>query len=117
MKAKKIIFFIIVTAAAAAGGKLAGKLLAQSAFQQDFNEYGLRRPMTEQEFAHYNQCQDIVKSLPYPTAVQGREMTIPEALGPALTKSMCACTAIRLRTANDTFPAVWASCAQTVIGG
>jgi hypothetical protein len=103
---RKVIYVAINMAVMAAG----------SAYAQDYSEYGMHRPMTDQELTRYGQCQETVRPLLWPTLVDGKQMTIPEALGPALTKRMCACTAIRLRTESDTFPAVWQSCAQSIIG-
>ena len=91
-------------------------MAAGPVYAQDYSEYGMHRPMTGQEFTRYGQCQENIKPMMYPALVNGNQVTVPEALGPELTKRMCACTAIRLKTESNTFPAVWLSCARTIIG-
>lgn len=83
---------------------------------QGYNEYGLRRPMTSQESGRYERCQEAVRPMMWPEPVNGRQMTFSEALGPEVTKRLCACAAVRARTEAD-LGSVWQSCVRTVIGG
>ena len=87
-----------------------------SAFAQDYSDYGMHRAMTNMETSRYNQCLENIRTLQSSAVINGKQLTIPEALGSALTKRMCACTAVRLKTDSDTFPVSWQSCAQTIIG-
>jgi hypothetical protein len=65
------------------------------AHAQTYNEYGLRRPMSDRELGIYNQCQGTVRTWMWPEPVNGIQMTFHEALGPDIVMRLCACTAIR----------------------
>ena len=83
---------------------------------QTYNEYGLRRPMSDRELGIYNQCQGTVRTWMWPEPVNGMQMTFHEALGPDIVMRLCACTAIR-STGHNMFEAVWQSCVDSVIRG
>jgi len=95
---------------------MVSSLQINSAIAQSFNEYGLRRPMSEREFGIYNQCQGNVRTWMWPEPVNGRQMTFHEALGPEIVMRLCACTAIRLNNSN-TFQNVWQGCVDNIIRG
>jgi hypothetical protein len=103
---RNLIYLAAMTAIVAAG----------SAYAQDYNEYGLRRSMTEQELTRYGQCQETVLTMIWPDTMNGKQVTATEALGADIIRHLCACTAVRLRKVTDDFRTVWAGCGQDVIG-
>ena len=97
---------------------LAATTICAASYAQGFNEYGLRQPMTKQEFARYDRCREMIRLVPMDFSVRqnARQMTLPEFLGAPLTKRMCACMAVRTKIPTDDFNTVWASCARDIIG-